>query len=619
MEQNARQQIIDRLKSANNVLVTVSNNPSVDQLAACIGITLLMNHLGKHGTAVFSGAVPSTIEFLKPEETIEKNTDSLRDFIIALDKSKADKLRYKVEDTVVKIFITPYRTSLSEKDLDFSQGDFNVDVVLALGVKERTDIDQAIMAHGRILHDATVISVNNKEQGDIGAINLIDLHSSSLSEMLVELAKGLTSDPLDAQMATAFMTGIVAETDRFSNTKTSPRTMAIASELMANGANQQLIASKLESTVAVQEAETNGKQTSEAEASESGTLTIEHQQEKAAETTSVAKPVPAESKIEEKGGELADSLKAKPVDDKKDEIDTILNSLATPAPNNINLAPPQITPLSPELADKPSAPSATVPAAPTLSSRPSGMALEPPTLGGQLTANSEPEHLRPEPSTDPLSLGSVDNSGRGGVVPPILDHPNSTPSPLGDQVAAQKLTDIEKSVQSPHLPGEDTTTAQKVDAEEQVEEAREAVDAAIGAEPSKQPLEPIKALGAQPLSQDLHSAPAEPPKPVETATDEGNLQSQTDAEKPGSAAPIPTPLGLPPTPPISQAPSQNPFTNAPSVNGVNPNEVSSVPSSLLPKEPPVDSTAGSGSPSPPPPVPPPLMPPADSSTPNQPL
>ena len=100
---NVRQQIIERLKQTTNVLVTVSNNPSVDQLAACIGLTLMLNKLGKHGTAVFSGKVPSTIEFLKPEATIEKNTDSLRDFIIALDKSKADKLRYKVEDKVVKM------------------------------------------------------------------------------------------------------------------------------------------------------------------------------------------------------------------------------------------------------------------------------------------------------------------------------------------------------------------------------------------------------------------------------------------------------------------------------------------------------------------------------------
>src|SRR3990167_11101764 len=103
----AKQQIVERVKQANNILVTVSTNPSVDQLASCIGATLMLNKLQKHATAVFSGAVPSTIEFLQPEKTLEKNTDSLRDFIIAIDKSKTNKLRYKIEDDVVKIFITP--------------------------------------------------------------------------------------------------------------------------------------------------------------------------------------------------------------------------------------------------------------------------------------------------------------------------------------------------------------------------------------------------------------------------------------------------------------------------------------------------------------------------------
>src|SRR3990167_4107060 len=101
----AKQQVVERLKQANNVLVTVSNNPSIDQLVACIGMTLFLNKLEKHATAVFSGQVPNIIEFLEPEKTIERNTDSLRDFIISLDKAKADKLRYKVEDKFVRIYI----------------------------------------------------------------------------------------------------------------------------------------------------------------------------------------------------------------------------------------------------------------------------------------------------------------------------------------------------------------------------------------------------------------------------------------------------------------------------------------------------------------------------------
>ncbi len=241
-----KQALVDRLKQANNILVTVSNNPSVDQLASCIGLTIALNKMDKHATAVFSGAVPSTIEFLQPEETIEKNTDSLRDFIIALDKAKADKLRYKVEDKVVKIFITPYRTSICVKDLQFWQGDFNVAVVLALGVHSQADLDQAITSHGRILHDATVATVNVKAGGELGSINWLDTRASSLSELATELIEALDKQQLDNQIATAFLTGIVAETQRFSNDKTSPTTMTISAELMGAGANQQLVATKLE-------------------------------------------------------------------------------------------------------------------------------------------------------------------------------------------------------------------------------------------------------------------------------------------------------------------------------------------------------------------------------------
>lgn len=246
MDPNTKLTVIERLKQSNNVLVTVSSSPSVDQLASCIGLTLLLNKMGKHATAVFSGAVPSTIEFLKPENTLEKTTDSLRDFIISLDKSKADKLRYKVEDKVVKIFITPYRTTITDKDLEFSQGDFNVDVVLALGVHKKEELDQAITAHGRILHDATVISVNTTENGDLGALNWVDMSASSLCEMLISLANTLGDNLVDSQIATAFLTGIVAETARFSNEKATPQTMTWAGKLMSLGASSQLVATQLD-------------------------------------------------------------------------------------------------------------------------------------------------------------------------------------------------------------------------------------------------------------------------------------------------------------------------------------------------------------------------------------
>ncbi|HET6746596.1 MAG TPA: hypothetical protein VFH06_00640 [Candidatus Saccharimonadales bacterium] len=245
----AKQQIVDKIKDSSNILVTVSRNPSVDELSAALGLTVLLNKMKKHATAVFSGAIPPAITFLDPEKTFEATVDSLRDFIIALDKEKADHLRYKVEGDVVKIFITPYRTTITGDDLEFSQGDYNVELVLGLGVQSQDDLDEALAAHGRILHDATVATMTVGDmRSQLGSVDWHEQNASSLSEMLVSLTDSLKSDKalLDEQIATAFLTGIVAATDRFSNSLTSSKAMTVAGQLMTAGANQQLIASKLE-------------------------------------------------------------------------------------------------------------------------------------------------------------------------------------------------------------------------------------------------------------------------------------------------------------------------------------------------------------------------------------
>ena len=247
--QSARQQIVEKIKSSTNVLVTVSANPSVDELSAALGLTSMLNGIKKHATAVVSGDIPPAITFLEPNKTFENTVDSLRDFIIALDKEKADHLRYKVEGDVVKIFITPYRTTINQDDLDFSQGDYNVELVLALGVKDKDHLDKALQAHGKIFHDATVATLTCGETAsDLGDVDWHEPGASSISEMLVSVSEALKGDSniLDEQIATAFLTGIVAATDRFSNNKTSSKVMTMAAQLMAAGANQQLIAARLE-------------------------------------------------------------------------------------------------------------------------------------------------------------------------------------------------------------------------------------------------------------------------------------------------------------------------------------------------------------------------------------
>ena len=245
---NPKKQLIDKLQKVTNILVTVSRNPDVDQLTAALALTLVLDKMKKHSTAVFSGQIPPVMNFLEPEKTFEDNADSLRDFIISLDKNKADRLRMKTDGNIVKILVTPYRTKITPDDINFSEGEFNVELVIAVGVENKADLDTVLTAHGRIFHDATVATINLREGQDmLGSISWFDANANSYSEMITVLTNELGSDGslMDEQISTALLTGIVATTDQFRNEQTTPTIMKMAAELMTSGANQQLIASEL--------------------------------------------------------------------------------------------------------------------------------------------------------------------------------------------------------------------------------------------------------------------------------------------------------------------------------------------------------------------------------------
>lgn len=517
---DAKKQLIDKLKSANNVLVTVSRDPSVDQLAALIGFTLLLNKDGKHAAAVFSGKIPSTIDFLKPDETIEKTTDSLQDFIIALDKNKADKLRYKVEDNVVRIFITPFRTSITKDDFEFSQGDLNVDLIVAIGVKVQTDLDEAIVAHGRILHDATIATINMSADGGLGAVNWHEPGASSLSELVTRLGQELDDKLFDEQIATALLTGIVAETDRFSNEKTSPDTMSASARLMSAGANQQLVASNLQeggalASINVQQADAN---------TAPGTLAIDHGAPEpeagpapAADLPTFDLPAPSVDSLPSEAEELDDG------DDDSEDVESTSAEIMTEAPTmgsastaatatSIGTEPIEASP------DPLGVPSQNPPMLQhDITPLASG-------LNGALTAPPLP--AEPESQVQP----PADLMAQMTPPPPAWTPPQVDSAEVEVKSPDQTLTELEEAVASPHL--------EKAD----VSDARDAVSSALNDPAVTEPPVAQQSTGAVQLGAELHPSDL----PSDPSTPEIPQTSVPPASNPGQTPPpVPPPMPMP--------------------------------------------------------------------------
>jgi hypothetical protein len=242
-------QIIEAVGNAQNILVALSKGPDIEELTCAFALTLALDAAGKNATAIFSGTLPESIEFLNPAKVFETDTNSLQDFIISLNKEKADHLRYKVDGDFVRIYITPYRTMLSEKDLQFTRGDFNVDLVIALDVKSSDDFDAALAEHSKIMHNARVASIvvksdaaQAKKFGDI----IWQADSGTLTEAVTSLSESLNDHrEISKEVATALLAGLVSVSDRFANTKTTPSIMNLAARLMSIGADQRAVMANL--------------------------------------------------------------------------------------------------------------------------------------------------------------------------------------------------------------------------------------------------------------------------------------------------------------------------------------------------------------------------------------
>lgn len=523
-------EVVDKINEAHNILIALSSDPSVDEMAAAIGTSLFLDKLGKRATAIYSGATPNALEFLKPEETFEPTVDALQDFVIALNKEKADHLRYKLDGDFVKIYITPYRTRIGEEDLDYSYGDFNIDLVLALDVANGIDLDTALREHGRIMHDAVIVNITNGNPGKLGEIEWSDKKASSVSEMLAKLIYSMNSKArIEKDEATAFLTGLVAATNRFSNGKTTPETMRIASKLMESGANQQLVSKNITANVENEMFNMSTDSTlEEEESADQSKLDISHGEEEQ-EIVSVGEPdlmddlKAAEASLAQTGAEATPEAVEKPLKiESEEETEEVSEPTIEPAPE------PEPEPVSKE---EP----IPEPASETDSKEP-----EPtpePEPASEPTSESIPEPDSETPLADNLPQNGIVSDKPEKVVQPA---PDAFEGPLtaGTNKYGQMLEDALSSIDTP------------APAQNPMQSVSNPAAMNAPAVPTNPEINGVPSINYMPLPDDQVLAP--PPTPPIDMLSPLPENQPISAPNPEPAAPTVQPIA-PATPPVDDA------------------------------------------------------------------
>ncbi len=120
---------------------------------------------------------------------------------------------------------------------------FDSIIVADSGHSDRTGFTKEIIEARE--HGIPVINIDHHHNhDDFGTVNVIDVKASATAEVTYDLIK-LGDWPIDAQVATAILAGIIEDTGNFTNAGTTVRSLEIAAHCYAKGADARRITREL--------------------------------------------------------------------------------------------------------------------------------------------------------------------------------------------------------------------------------------------------------------------------------------------------------------------------------------------------------------------------------------
>ncbi len=185
------QQINQYLKQAQAVIVVIHTNPDGDAIGSATAMfEYIQNHLKKDVDIFYTG-------------------------------EKANNLN----------FLNHYYKLTSNEDI-FKQSIYDTLLILDTGDLKRAQLEDKIQKH----HKYIINIDHHKTNQNFGHINLVNENASATAEILYHFFHH-NSIKINEKIATSLLTGIITDTDNFSNSATTTTSLNISGELLRAGAN----------------------------------------------------------------------------------------------------------------------------------------------------------------------------------------------------------------------------------------------------------------------------------------------------------------------------------------------------------------------------------------------
>jgi len=243
------QQIFDRIKKAENILITFDKNWRGDSVASALAFLLFLRKMEKQVDIVADKpTLTKELSFLPDYSIIGNKLKNIRKFIIKLDTTngKIGKVKYHKEENHLEFIIFPETGFFKAENISTRAGEFKYDLIIALDTPDLESLGPIFEDNADFFYNVPIINIDhNPRNENFGQINLIDINALSTTEILFHLFSNYSKDYIDAGIATCLLAGIITKTKNFKTQNITPQVLSTSSELVALGGDREKIVGHL--------------------------------------------------------------------------------------------------------------------------------------------------------------------------------------------------------------------------------------------------------------------------------------------------------------------------------------------------------------------------------------
>lgn len=179
----------------------------------------------------------------------------MRQFVIELDasKTKVDELTYEMKGDKLFVYLSPKKGFWESKDVRTSSSGYKFDLIICIGSQDYESCAHLYSENPDFFFRTPVINIDHTPENEhYGQMNVVDMTACACGEVCHDLIEAIEPGLIDEEVATAFLTGMIAKTKSFRTKNVTPKTLQTASKLIGKGARRDEIVQRLYRTRSVE-------------------------------------------------------------------------------------------------------------------------------------------------------------------------------------------------------------------------------------------------------------------------------------------------------------------------------------------------------------------------------